>query len=65
MTSREALSIAVDYLRKHGCERTGGRWMQGDVVLASDPVESASMLRRLLVQREIDRTRAAGRWCHR
>ncbi|MBK8184943.1 MAG: hypothetical protein IPK63_19460 [Candidatus Competibacteraceae bacterium] len=55
----------MNYLRKHGCERTGGRWMQGDLVLASDPVESARLLRRRLIQQELDRTRAAGRWCHR
>lgn len=62
---RADLDQAVAYLRKHGCERTGGRWMQGDLVLASDPVESARLLRRRLIQQELDRTRAAGRWCHR
>lgn len=65
MTSREDITIAVDYLKSHGCERTGGRWMQGDLVLASDPLESARLLRRKLIQQELDRTRAAGRWCHR
>ena len=63
--TRADLTRAVDYLKSHGCERTGGRWMQGDVVLASDPLESARLLRRRLIQAELDRTRAAGRWCHR
>lgn len=62
---REDLTRAVEYLRKRGCVRTGGRWMSGDVVLASDPLESARLLRRRLIQQELDRTRAAGRWCHR
>ena len=31
--TRADLTRAVDYLKSHGCERTGGRWMQGDVVL--------------------------------
>lgn len=65
MTSREDLEVAVAYLRKRGCERVSGRWMQGDLVLASDPLESARLLRRRLIQAELDRTRAAGRWCHR
>lgn len=66
MMVREDLALAVEYLRNRGCERTGGRWMtaEGDP-LASDPVESASMLRRRLIQAEIDRTRAAGGWSHR
>ena len=65
MMIREDLQTAVEYLHKHGCVRQCGRWMQGDVVLASDPIESARLLRRKLIQQEHDRIRAAGGWAHR
>ena len=64
--STTEIDHAVRYLRDHGCERVSGRWMQGGgVVLASDPVESARLLRHMLIRAEIDRTRAAGGWSHR
>lgn len=66
--STSEIDHAVRYLKQHGCSRNpaAGRWMTADGdPLESDPVESASLFRRRLIQQEVDRTRAAGGWSHR
>ena len=53
----QAESARLAEARQAEAERLG--------IAASDPIESARLLRRRLIQQELDRTRAAGRWCHR
>lgn len=55
---------SVEFLRKHKARRdpSAGRWLTADgLVLASDPVESAALLRRNLVAEHYRTAQSEGR----
>ena len=60
--TRIEIDHAVAYLRQHSANRDpgAGLWLTADgLVLASDPLESAQLLRRALVSEHYRRTTAA------
>jgi hypothetical protein len=58
----QAIRDAVIFLKEMGCHRKPdiGLWMRGDLALASDPTESAILLRTHLLRQATDKVRING-----